>query len=422
MKHIRKNNRRLVVEPLEIRNLMAADCQNFFAPLDVNDDSAVTASDALKIINRLNAGMHSVVDDPVTEGFVDVSGDDVVGPSDAIQVINWLNTKGSNSRPDAGWTRITGADNQRVGVKLQHLDDGSLELEVRLQNASNNDSHDIFINDQWIGSVNTDSRGRGKLTLQGNKDLANRLPELLLDGQSAASIVVDSVGTLDLRAEAEKSPLRSEQNQLIAQRNVFVTALNSTAGEHRGEAIFGSRDSDGFLSIFARGLTSGESYDISIDGSLVTSRAANAAGVIAARIKTSEIENFPAVQSGTKITVGQYSGQFQTLQDRLKIPQSVYLANFIGRGLFGGAELEINNDRTVIRLLLGRVAKEATFDLLIDGVKIAEVTSSARGLIEYHFDSKSGDSLLNPIPTLTSDSVISVGTVATAKLIKLGRK
>ncbi len=47
-------------------------------------------------------------------------------------------------------------------------------------------------------------RGRGVLKLDANTDLANRLPEILLDGQPAATLVVDSVATVDLKGRANE--------------------------------------------------------------------------------------------------------------------------------------------------------------------------------------------------------------------------
>ena len=50
----RKRNRRLLFEPLDIRNLLAADWQNPFNPRDVDGNQVVTPRDALLQIDELN--------------------------------------------------------------------------------------------------------------------------------------------------------------------------------------------------------------------------------------------------------------------------------------------------------------------------------------------------------------------------------
>lgn len=413
--------RRLIVESLENRSMMAADCHNVFTPLDVNDDSNVTPSDALMVINELNSADRTV-QDPVTEGYVDVTDDGIITPSDALKVINWLNNRDANSTvPDSGWTRVEGQGSERMGVKVTTNSDGSVDLEVRVQNAESNGTHPVFLQDKLIGSVETDSRGRGILKLDGSADLANRLPEILLDGQQAATLVVDSVATVDLKGEGERNSTRSQENRLISQSNVFTTSLTNSAGQRIGEVVYGTLGDRSFLGVYARGLTAGQSYDVVIDGVIVSSSNANAAGVIATRINPAEVTAFPTIQTGSKISVGDYSGEFKSLSERVQIPRNIYVANLTGNRLFGGLEMEVSQDRTVIRLVLGRVEKNTTFDLSIDGVKIAQVTSNARGAIEYRFDSKSGASLLAQLPTLTADSVVSIGSIASGKLIKLTR-
>ena len=259
------------------------------------------------------------------------------------------------------------------------------------------------------------------MKLDGSADLANRLPEILLDGQQAATLVVDSVATVDLKGEGERNSTRSQENRLISQSNVFTTSLTNSAGQRIGEVVYGTLGDRSFLGVYARGLTAGQSYDIVIDGVIVSSANANAAGVIATRINPAEVTAFPTIQTGSKISVGDYSGEFKSLSERVQIPRNIYVANLTGNRLFGGLEMEVSQDRTVIRLVLGRVEKNTTFDLSIDGVKIAQVTSNARGAIEYRFDSKSGASLLAQLPTLTADSVVSIGSIASGKLIKLTR-
>ncbi len=415
-------SRRLLVESLEGRSLMAADCHNLFAPFDVNDDSIVTPADALKVINQLNRGANAAISNPIDAGFVDVTDDGNITPSDALRVINWLNQRDPASNGnESTWTKVDGSGDERVGVRLIKNEDGSTDLEVRIQNAAANDSHEVLLQDKWIGTIQTDDRGRGVLKLDGNNDLVSRIPELLMEGQVGSTLVVESVAEVSLTGEGERTTARAAENRKLIANSVFSSPLTFN-GERRGEVLYASHGNVSFLGVYARGLTADQSYDVTIAGTVVASFTANSAGVIAKRIDVKSIENFPTIESNTTITVGEYTGAFQTLKDRAQIPDSVYLANLSGNRMLGGAQLGIGEDRTVIRLLLGRVEKNSTFDLKIDGIKIAEVTSNRRGLIEYHFDSRNGGTLLAELPPLTADSVISVGNIASGKLVKLGRK
>src|SRR5205823_3341753 len=111
--------RSLLAERLEDRSLMAADAiSSFFSssswwnaakPVDVNADGIVTPSDALAVINNLNAqGPHQLPQGGPAEGetgtgssfFVDTNNDRMVTPADALKVINALNG-GEGAPPDA---------------------------------------------------------------------------------------------------------------------------------------------------------------------------------------------------------------------------------------------------------------------------------------------------------------------------------
>jgi hypothetical protein len=82
--------RRLAVETLERRQMLAGDMSNPGNALDVNNDLDISALDALVVINRLNGG------DSGEGYFYDVSGDKLVTAVDALQIINALN----NALPD----------------------------------------------------------------------------------------------------------------------------------------------------------------------------------------------------------------------------------------------------------------------------------------------------------------------------------
>ena len=83
--------RRLWLEALESRQLLAADLNNRLFPLDVNDDAFASSIDALLVINYLNAKLP----DPTSSvgGYLDVNGDSHVSSIDALLVINSLNAR-----------------------------------------------------------------------------------------------------------------------------------------------------------------------------------------------------------------------------------------------------------------------------------------------------------------------------------------
>jgi peroxidase len=92
------------LEGLEPRCLMAVDAamaplHNSFDPEDVNDDGQCTPSDALVVINAINAKTANS-----TAGFIDVTGDGQCTPADALMVINRINAGGGHKSPPPSGT------------------------------------------------------------------------------------------------------------------------------------------------------------------------------------------------------------------------------------------------------------------------------------------------------------------------------
>ncbi|TWT74145.1 Ig-like domain-containing protein [Allorhodopirellula solitaria] len=105
------NNRRLLTEMLEKRQLFAGDFgdgfqfppvedvddyavgHNYWNKFDVNNDGQVTALDALRVINYMNENSEGEPSGAVElgVGFVDVNADHMVSALDSLQVINRLN-------------------------------------------------------------------------------------------------------------------------------------------------------------------------------------------------------------------------------------------------------------------------------------------------------------------------------------------
>lgn len=88
---IGRSKRRLFVERLERRDLLAANPYgtNPLQPLDVNRDGNVSALDALRVINAMGRSENGVADPSTSIGnFIDVSGDGQGTALDALRVIN----------------------------------------------------------------------------------------------------------------------------------------------------------------------------------------------------------------------------------------------------------------------------------------------------------------------------------------------
>ena len=88
-----RTGRRLLVEKLENRSVLASDCfHNFMLPEDTDGSGSVSPLDALAVINQINSGSTDAANAP-TSKLVDVNGDDSLSPLDALSVINYINAQ-----------------------------------------------------------------------------------------------------------------------------------------------------------------------------------------------------------------------------------------------------------------------------------------------------------------------------------------
>ena len=93
-------SRRMGIEQLERRSLLAGDCfHNFLIPEDTNGNGSVDPLDALVIINQLNRGPSDEVSASNSDALrlVDVDADRSLSPLDALMVINQLNADSSDN-------------------------------------------------------------------------------------------------------------------------------------------------------------------------------------------------------------------------------------------------------------------------------------------------------------------------------------
>ncbi|WP_197454594.1 dockerin type I domain-containing protein [Stieleria varia] len=87
------------MEKLDARAMLAADSGMGASSLamDVNADGAISASDALSVINHLVQNDSQFGDSVVGESFHDTNRDGRVSSSDALMVINHLNLRGAGT-------------------------------------------------------------------------------------------------------------------------------------------------------------------------------------------------------------------------------------------------------------------------------------------------------------------------------------
>lgn len=106
---------RLVGDGIEVIVATERPWQNFLLPADVNASGNVTASDALTVINWINASSSSDLPTPesiddLLSRFVDVSGDGQVTAIDALQVINYLNEISPSGEPGSAVSESPSTD------------------------------------------------------------------------------------------------------------------------------------------------------------------------------------------------------------------------------------------------------------------------------------------------------------------------
>lgn len=128
--------RRLAIEGLESRSLLAADCfHNFMMPEDVDGSGDVSPLDALAIINGLNGARFGVEGESAASNrvakMIDVDADATLSPLDALVVINFLN-ESSSGNP----TRPSHVDiERRVAWLEQSIANGRLPSSYTVQEA-----------------------------------------------------------------------------------------------------------------------------------------------------------------------------------------------------------------------------------------------------------------------------------------------
>ena len=105
---VSRKHRKLRLQSLENRNLLAGDVGFEILANDVNGDGHVTASDALQVINALQSQSKGGIVENLAS--VDVNQDGVLSPSDALGVINQLTRQSETVLRDRIVERLSDRD------------------------------------------------------------------------------------------------------------------------------------------------------------------------------------------------------------------------------------------------------------------------------------------------------------------------
>lgn len=132
-------SRKMIVESLESRAMMAADAfHNFTMPEDADASGVVTPLDALVVINRINqsiAGNPSgVAPSRSHSAMVDVDADQTVTPLDALVVIDALNAQNSIGANGLIASRVD--SQRRIELIEKAIELNTLPPELSIQDAN----------------------------------------------------------------------------------------------------------------------------------------------------------------------------------------------------------------------------------------------------------------------------------------------
>lgn len=326
----RSHTRSLRTEALESRALMAADVgHNFIQPHDVNDDSNVSAVDALVIINELNRGGRKA-EDSAHRSFNDVNDDSFVTPIDALQVINQLNRR--NNSPSAEQsTTVRGTGTARARVELEQ-EGTERELKIRVDNAPASSTFAVSLNDIALGELMTDAKGRGRLVLSDGDDNRDHLPlpsELFTLSPDMELIIGDIIhGQLSSVAKLEtnvstpvsgggnsSTPINSQPTPQSASELHLVATYPVVSGITRS-AEFESETERGAtkqkFKVEIEHTRPNSSFEVKVAGVSVGTIVTNSKGkgtlILSSQPKPGRESplpaNFPAVAVGTLVTIG----------------------------------------------------------------------------------------------------------------------
>jgi hypothetical protein len=479
MTTFRSRAKKLLLESLESRQMLAADgLHNFLSPLDVNDDQQVTSLDALAVINHINRQATDRVEDALESAgrFLDVSDDALVTPLDALRVINVLSRDASET-VDRVFAQLAGESGVRMRAELVRNSVSDLvadRFEIRLQNGTPGTEYPVLVNGEAIGTVVADRLGRGVFQIASDAVDQSRLLEEItqrVHGTSSRGGLVHVAGfggvVLTAEAEMETSDPENENtgddsssesrirlpdfgmlpNLSDISGPVFAATLRQD-GDLSGGAYLTELDTGFSLGLVARGLESGEVYEVAVDGVLITTVTAGRLGVASLLYNSTDadaqppINLLPEVLDGSVITISRggtlVSGSLNFLEipflDRpsnrpIETPAPGELPGLIERiEQTLVAPLDGVNGSNVDGLVtftprgegyyLGVIARGAdrrqSYELVIDGIQVATVRANMLGLIIFR---QVSDTATADFPPVTEDSVVEIRGLATGDFI-----
>ena len=312
--------------------MMAADAvHNYLFPHDVDDDGSVTPLDALVVINRLNRGDDD--SSSVERQFQDVDDDSQVTPLDALILINEINSKSAGpsgngpsvSQSSALRNPSTGS---RVRVELE-TEGVETELKIRIDNAPVSTSFPVTLNDNALGEMMTDARGRGQIVLGQGDDNREHLP--LPAGLSTLSpdmelVIGDIVkGKLSGVSQVESRGSGTSTPPVVgSQEQHFAAKFDAVAGMSRS-AEFEQETERGvakrkFEAEIEKAIPN-SSFEVSVGGIVVGSIATDSKGKGKLRLTTNPKDanerlmpaSFPVVTDGTAVKIGSVESTLRTM-------------------------------------------------------------------------------------------------------------
>ncbi|MGB7346186.1 MAG: dockerin type I domain-containing protein [Pirellulaceae bacterium] len=322
--------------------LLAGDgFHNFLSPHDVNDDSRISPSDALVVINHLSD--RNAQD---TGFFEDVNDDGNVSPADVLNVLNRLSrdrSSNSSSVTDEVIAKLYRDDGLRVKVEFE-IEDSEAELEVKVQNAAPNDSFEVLIDGVSVGQLTTDGRGRGELEFGSDDDdlpLPSNLPPIRPGmvaeivglgasqfGSSSSSSSDDSSSSnsSDDNSSSSSSNDNSSSNSSSSSSNSgSVTAGNTFELKSQlagiasidAEAKYESTSTNVEFKAELRDAPVNTTYSVQVDGVTVGTLQTDSEGRGRLQFELNDNSkpfpaNFPSVAVGTEVRIGDaLSGAFR---------------------------------------------------------------------------------------------------------------
>ncbi|MGB7329592.1 MAG: dockerin type I domain-containing protein [Rubripirellula sp.] len=293
-------------ESLEPRCLLAAAPfgTNLLQPLDVSRDGAVSALDALQVINALARSGDGTADPANNVGtFVDVNQDGAGTALDALQVINQLGRRSptlavtlpSDSAPKSdeaseaglGLDLQTNDYTMAVNISVGELGDSSVNLRIGDQSAANHDITDLFDQGQALLTQERIDQFFGESLPDGDHVVRIEIPD-------SASDPIEFTLTVD-REVPELIDVLPKRSVLVGDRTIEIQT--ATTGEDlfldlqsislvdaadpsrvlRPTGIAVSDRQPGFLVEFDEDIAAGN-YEVVIDESRISTPAGNPVG------------------------------------------------------------------------------------------------------------------------------------------------